>query len=117
VTPSSAYIDYVVVPVDGTPFADRALRPAQSLPDRLHASLNVVTVTSASGHPSSRSLGSAAEVLIGDDAGQAIGEYAEQLTGSLVCMFNSWPKIAGIGLRRIGRGHRAEPHRRADRPD
>ena len=98
--PSSTQIDHLVVPVDGSTFADRALQPAQSLANRLHASLSVVTVIPASGHASSRSSTAAAEVLSGDDAGETIGEYADQLTASLVCMSThgrGWPSSLFIG--------------------
>jgi nucleotide-binding universal stress UspA family protein len=100
VTPSSDHIDHVLVPVDGSPFADRALRPAQLLADRLHASLSVVTVISASGHASSQGSTVAAEVLIGDDAGETIGEYADHLSSSLVCMSThgrGWPSSVFVG--------------------
>jgi nucleotide-binding universal stress UspA family protein len=100
VTLSLAHIDHVVVPVDGSPFADRALLPAQSLADRLHASLSVVTVVSAPGHAPSGGSTAAAEVLIGDDAGVTIGEYAERLAGSLVCMSThgrGWPSSVFVG--------------------
>ena len=99
-TPSWTQIDHLVVPVDGSTFADRALHPAQLLADRLHASLSVVTVIPASGHASSRNSTVAAEVLIGDDAGETIGEYADQLTGSLVCMSThgrGWPSSVFVG--------------------
>jgi nucleotide-binding universal stress UspA family protein len=41
-----------------------------------------------------------AEVLVGDDAGETIGEYADQLTGSLVCMSThgrGWPSSVFVG--------------------
>jgi nucleotide-binding universal stress UspA family protein len=93
-------INHVVVPVDGSPFAERALDPARLLAQRLHASRTVVTVTPRSVQSPLVDVSIATEIPTGDDAGAAIGDYAEHLNGSVVCMSThgrGWPSSVLVG--------------------
>jgi nucleotide-binding universal stress UspA family protein len=100
VTLAMPQINHVIVPVDGSPFAERTLDPAGLLAHRLHASRTVVTVVPGSAHAAPIGSTIATDVLIGDDAGVAIGEYAEHLNGSVVCMSThgrGWPSSVFVG--------------------
>lgn len=108
---SSLMVDELVVPLDGSAFARRAVGPASLVARRLGASVTFVTVVPRLGDALGNDLseveglrhGEAAaplQVLIGDDAGATIGSFAEQAAGRLVCMTThgrSWPASALIG--------------------
>ena len=104
-------ISQVVVPVDGSPFAEKAIGPGRVLAQRLHAPMTLITVvapdelakssTPGPGDaPSPSSPIPGAEVVVGDDAGETIGAFADRVEGSVICMAThgrGWPASAFIG--------------------
>ncbi len=99
----------VVVPLDGSAFGRRAGGPGVALAGAFDAALTLVHVV-----PSADDTGDAAftdvdlpagtpvdrRVLVGEDAGLAVGEYAGQAEGALVCMSShgrGWPSSALMG--------------------
>src|SRR5579859_2303857 len=113
-SPSSAplpAIRNVIVPVDGSDFSERAIDPATAVAVRTQAAVTLVRVASSTSDRSAQAeLRAAAEgrrgpplawrLLVGEDAGLAVGGYAEELDGSLVCMSShgrGWPSSAFVG--------------------
>src|ERR1017187_5277885 len=110
-TAQTPAISQVVVPVDGSRFAEKAVGPGRELANRLHASLTLITVATP-GSPASRlpaepdeaaapsSSLAEAEVLVGDDAGDTIGAFADRFEDCVVCMAThgrGWPASSFIG--------------------
>ena len=99
-TVASPDISQVVVPVDGSRFAENAIEPGRALAERLHVSMTVITVVPPGRLEASAGPVPGALVLVGDDAGDTIGEYADDVEGSVVCMAThgrGWPASAFIG--------------------
>jgi nucleotide-binding universal stress UspA family protein len=93
-------IDRVVVPVDGSPFAARAVTPGRQLAERLGASLALITVVAPEESEPPPGPVPGAEVLVGTDAGHVIGEYADRSPTSVVCMAThgrGWPASVFVG--------------------
>jgi nucleotide-binding universal stress UspA family protein len=100
----------VVVPLDGSAFAARAIGPAAVVASAFGARTTYVRVTRAPVQPDEEAdlraetlpsqSGADWRLLVGDDAGVAVGEYADEAVGSLVCMSShgrGWPSSAVIG--------------------
>jgi nucleotide-binding universal stress UspA family protein len=93
-------IDLVVVPVDGSPFAARAVAPGRLLAERLSASVTLIKVVAPEDDEPPSGPVPGAEVLVGTDAGDAIGEYADRSATSVICMAThgrGWPASVFIG--------------------
>jgi nucleotide-binding universal stress UspA family protein len=100
----------VVVPLDGSAFARRAAGPAAAVASALGAGVTYVHVMrslpAAGAEEALRAEMAPPEpsagwrVLVGDDAGLAVGEFADESAGALVCMSShgrGWPSSVLIG--------------------
>jgi nucleotide-binding universal stress UspA family protein len=98
----------VIVAVDRSAFADRAVRPALAVARRVGATVTAVTVIGEGDAVAGEDAGPAhwegtgveSATIAGDDAGLAIIEFAAGRPGSLVCLASHsrrWPASSLIG--------------------
>jgi nucleotide-binding universal stress UspA family protein len=106
----SVSIREVIVPLDGSEFALRAAGPARAVASGLGASVTYVHVVHSAAAPDAEEALRAKmappepsagwRVLVGDDAGLAVGEYTDETSGAFVCMSShgrGWPSSVLIG--------------------
>jgi nucleotide-binding universal stress UspA family protein len=121
----TADVERLIVPLDGSVFAERAVQPALKLAGRLGVEVTAVFVSRRRPDDEGPEVVASAsrlwdgwtarvdtELLVGDDAGLAIAEYADRFVAPVVCMSSHgrrWPASTFIGSTAsmvLARSHR-----------